>query len=61
MLNEGYIAYWTKFIPVEQHEEYTGPDKLKHGETEMISKMHGMLQKAFKVRQSCFGSCKETK
>lgn len=45
---EGYIAYWTKFIPVEQHEEYTGPDKLKHGETEMISKMHGMLQKAFK-------------
>lgn len=44
---EGYLSYWTKFIPVEQHKDYSQPKELKHGEVKMVADMKQMLSKTF--------------
>jgi len=44
---EGYVAYWTKFIPIEQHKEYSKPKELRHGEVKMVANMKQMLSKTF--------------
>ena len=46
-LYDNYLAYNTKFILVEKHEEYTAPKKLKHGEVKMVANITNMLSKKF--------------
>jgi hypothetical protein len=36
-----------KFIPIEEHEEYTAPKELKHGEVKMVANLTKMLSEKF--------------
>lgn len=46
-LYDNYLAYNTKFILVEKHEEYTAPKELRHGEVKMVANITNMLSKKF--------------
>ena len=46
-LYDNYLAYNTKFIPIEDHKEYTAPKQLKHGEVKMVANLTKMLSEKF--------------
>jgi len=44
---DNFITYWTKFIPIKKHKEYTAPKELKHGEVKMVANISKMLSDTF--------------
>ena len=44
---EKHITYWTKFIKVEDHEDFTAPKDLKHGELKMRKEIGKMMAKVY--------------
>jgi len=44
---DNYIVYHTKYIPIEEHEDYSYPKQLKHTEVQMVSQIGKMLKKNF--------------
>tara|TARA_R110002020_G_scaffold10079_3_gene39115 strand:+ start:544 stop:1086 length:543 start_codon:yes stop_codon:yes gene_type:complete len=44
---DNFITYWTKFIPIKKHKEYTAPKELKHGEVKMVANLKKMLSDKF--------------
>ena len=44
---DNYLAYNTKFENVEDHEDFSGPKEIRHGEVEMVSTIGKMLSEKF--------------
>ena len=44
---DNYLAYNTKFENVEDHEDFSGPKEISHGEVKMVSQIGKMLSKKF--------------
>jgi hypothetical protein len=44
---DNYLSYNTKFQNIVDHEDFTGPKDIKHGEVKMASQIGKMLSKKF--------------
>ena len=52
-LLDNYIVYHTKYIPIEEHEDYSYPKQLKHTEVQMVSqigKIKRILERIYLVQ-----------